>query len=55
MITYTLKWLECVGNRTGDSLDYLGLWNEAAQPGIDYLVQVREGRRGGSPGIDYLV
>lgn len=48
MITYALAWLDCVTNRTGGSkLDFLGLWNEAAQPDVDYLVQVRM-RRGGS-------
>lgn len=49
MIAYALAWLDCVTNRTGGSkLDYLGLWNEAAQPDVDYLVQVGGGWGGDS-------
>ncbi len=42
MIDYILKWADCVVQRGGDVPDYVGLWNEAAQPQPDYLVELRQ-------------
>ena len=40
-ITYWLTFLDCVQQRSGAPLDYLGLHNEASQPSADFLVTLR--------------
>ena len=38
---YKVKWLECVRNTTGASIDYLGDWNEKPPAPASYIVGLR--------------
>ena len=40
-ISYQIDWLKCMKQQTGFAIDLIGLHNEAAQPNVDYVVQLR--------------
>ena len=40
MLHYTIEWLTCAEQRAA-KVDYLGLHNEASQPTVEYVVQLR--------------
>ena len=42
MIDYMLNWARCAQLRSGKVPDKLGLWNEAAQPQPDFVIELRQ-------------
>ena len=40
-LLYHIKWMECVRNTTGVTIDFLGLWNEKPPAPADYVIGMR--------------